>query len=97
MEVGVEAMNISEGGEASKDRRTSRASKPDELERRSSAHRSSGNAGRRKPRSATRVDRNEGSNDEPVVAIAAEKKAPPTHGASFKKIFSRNKAPPPDP
>jgi hypothetical protein len=96
VEAGVEAMNISEGGEAPKDRRSSRPSKPDDADRRPSS-RSSGNAGRRKPRS-TRGDRNEGPNEDPAGgASEKEKRAPPTKGPSFKKMFSRGKAPAPDP
>lgn len=97
VEAGVEAMHLGEGGDASKDRR-SRPSRPDDAERRSAASGSGSHNSRRRPRSS-RSDRGDGSSEELGVAAAPdkEKRTAPSKGPSFKKMFSRNKAPPPDP
>lgn len=91
VEAAVDAINISDGGDGSKDRR-SRPSKP-ESGRAGSSSRSSR---REKPRSS-RGEKNEGESDELVVSEEADKKTAPAKGNSFKKMFSRGKAPAPDP
>ncbi len=91
VDAGLEAINISDGGDASKDRRP-RSSKP-ESGRTGSGTRSSR---REKPRSS-RSEKNDGAIEELATPDEKDKKAAPAKGTSFKKMFSRGKAPAPDP